>query len=722
VRKNIKWKLILNFFLSIILVFSISGFIVSGYLACYIMSMSKDEIAYDVRAAKLQLTSFIYVMNENGEFEEYDSVHTDENRIWVDFENIPKAMKDAIIAIEDKRFEKHHGVDWIRTMGAMTSLFKKGGSFGGSTLTQQTIKNLTEDNGVSLVRKVREIFRALNLEKKYSKDEILEVYSNIVNFGSGTRGVQAAAKIYFNKEIFECSIAECAAIAGITQNPAAYTPLVYPENNKKRRELVLSQMYEQGKITLDEYNNALEESKNMKFYNNKKNDEDEEEKEDLSFVRSWYVEAMLEDIKKDLQEQLGVGKNSAEEMIYKQGLKIYCAMDKRAQEIVESTIYDPKFAPKGENLELGYSMIDLNGRVLATLGSRKEKKGNLWFDRANMAKRQPGSSVKPLSVYTPAIDSGLFNYSSALSNEQIPDFFGAGKPGPFNYNKGNINGLRSLYHSIWESYNIPAAQVLKKLGIARSYKFLTEKLNFTSLCEEDSFSLAALAMGGFHKGVTVREITAGFQIFGNGGVFNKPYTYLYVLDREGRVLLDNREQKGTRAISSQTATIMNKLLRGVITNGTWRMKKTGNIENWNFIGKSGTTSGDKDYWFVGLSPYACAGIWCGFDNPKAISEEDMTGTKIIWRAIMEKYLKDKENKDFNYDKEVQEYHFCTLTGKLATTGCPNAQKGYYKKDALPEYCEKHAGVHMDSLNEEKNSQENNNNTSEEDLNEEEDIE
>ena len=255
----------LKAFFTVIMVLIITGAVAGISIFAYVMTLTDNRIGYNVKDARLNLTSFVYVNDENGVPQEYENFHSSENRVWVNFNEIPQCMKDAMVAIEDKRFYKHKGVDWVRTTTAVISLATGGKTYGGSTLTQQLIKNLTEDNEASLTRKIREIFRALNFEKEYSKDEILEAYLNVVNFGSGCNGVQAAANLYFGKDIRNCSIAQCAAIAGITQNPSAYTPLVYPENNKIRRNIVIKAMYDQDMISKDDYKKALDESENMVF-------------------------------------------------------------------------------------------------------------------------------------------------------------------------------------------------------------------------------------------------------------------------------------------------------------------------------------------------------------------------------------------------------------------------------------------------------------------------
>ena len=679
---KIFWRLLLSW--SIISIFT--GIIVLASLIIYKSTILGDDIALNIKNYKMSLTSFIYVNDEKGNPQEYQKVHNLENRIWVDFKDIPLNMKNAIIAIEDKRFYEHHGIDIIRTLGATLNVLKGSKSYGGSTLTQQLIKNITEDSQVSLTRKIREILRATELEKKYSKDEILELYLNIVNFGGGCKGVQTAAQLYFEKDIQNCSLAQCACIAAITQNPTAHNPLYHPQNNKERRETVLSEMLAQNKISNDEYNEAIKESQNMNFSEKAKKEKDSSSKN----VRNWYVEALVRDIVADLCEKYHIGKSVAENMIYTQGFKIYSAMDLKAQEFAENAIKDNNIMPKDPNMEIGYIMMDYNGRILASLGSRKVKTGNLLYDRANIAKRQPGSTIKPISAYAPIVDLGVYNYSSLIPDEPLQVNTGNGtKNWPVNWYK-SYKGKVTLQWAIEKSANAPVAQVVKLLTPLKSYEFLTQKLGITSLDSSDATSLAALATGGTHVGITPREMTAAFQIFGSGGKYTKPFTYFYVTDQNGKVILDNRKQKSIEAVSPTTATIMNRLLRNVII-GPEGTGRAANIPNWNIIGKTGTTSNGLDHWFIGGSPYCIAGIWTGYDNPKRI--KDNAAAIRIWKYIMTKYLDGKPVIDYSYDPNIVMEKYCKSTGLLANSGCTNTAIGYYSPSNIPGHCTSHYGSH-----------------------------
>lgn len=692
-------KILMRFLFSLSIIGFLSIVLILFSLNAYRSSLIENDIALNINGSKVSLTSFVYANDENGVPQEYQRLYSTENRVWIEFAEIPQYMKDAIVAIEDKRFYDHGGVDFTRTFGAIINFAKGTQSYGGSTLTQQLIKNITEDNEVSLTRKIREIFRALELEKRYSKDEILESYLNIVNFGAGSRGVEAASNIYFQKSIKECSLAECATIAAITQNPTSYNPLYHPENNKLRRDMVLKEMLNQGKISQEEFNKAMEESNSMVFADYSKKTSEEI---NSAHNNNWYVETLLKDVVADLCEKYNIGKSLAEDMIYSQGLKIYCAVDNKAQTIVENTLKDSSIMPADPNLEMGYMMIDFNGRILATVGSRKEKTGNLLYDRVNNARRQPGSTIKPIAAYTPAIEEGIYNYSSLIPDAplQVPSGNGGYKSWPNNWYKG-YKGQVTLQWAIEKSANAPVAQIINMLTPFKSYEFLTQKLGFTSLDATDATSLAALATGGTHYGVTPREMTGAFQIFGNGGKFFKPYSYFYVTDRNDKVLLDHREDIPIQAVSSKTASIMNRLLRNVIT-GAEGTGKAANIPGWNVVGKTGTTNDDFDSWFIGLTPYAVAGIWTGYDNPKRIKE---TAAAIrIWKHIMTEYLKDKENKDYEYDPDVVPAVYCKNSGKLAAIGCSNTATGYYDAANMPESCTGHASFRNEEKESKRNSE------------------
>ena len=669
----------------------ISLVIVAISMFVYLYSLRNETMNYDLHNLELNYTSFIYVNGPNDDSSnpvQYMSLYSNENRIWVDYDQIPQAMKDAVVSIEDKRFWEHKGVDWKRTFGAVANLFNifssDNSNYGGSTITQQLIKNITGENDVSLTRKAKEIFRALNLEKKYSKTEILTAYLNVVNFGSGCNGVQAAANLYFGKNIQDCDIAECAAIAGITQNPSAYSPLAHSEKNKVRQQTVLEEMHDQGYITDAEYKAAKAESENMQFAG-----DHVENAEDKVPVWNWYVDSLFEDVKEGLMEAYDCSSEKAVDMIYNGGLKIYSAVDTDLQTIAENAFTDGTTFPENyPDLQAGYVAMDYSGRVLATVGARGEKTGNRLLSLAMDSKRQPGSTIKPISVYGPAIQTGKYTFSSLVDDDPLPNWFSDGSPGPKNWGPGNTSGkywgLVPIEFALERSLNAAAAQTDAAITPNVSFNFLKNKLNFTSLVDADN-DRAPMSIGGLTEGVTVKEMTAAYQMFANGGKYYKPYTFYYVEDHDGNVIIDNRDETPVQALSSSVASIMHRLLNCVITgsNGTGRSAA---ISGWEVYGKTGTTNDNKDSWFIGGTPYAVAGIWTGCLTPTTLSTTEQGYAKSIWKTIMTQYLEDKPEKSFTYDPDVISELYYTDTGLLAVPGDKaGTATGWYDKDNLPKF-------------------------------------
>ncbi len=673
------------------MIFLITTVVIGISIIFYLFGIANEPLNINLNKMKLSLTSFVYVLKEDCDvsdaadtdnYEKYQELYSGENRVWVKYQDIPKYMIDAQVAIEDKRFWEHNGVDWYRTGGAIFSLATGGSQYGGSTITQQLIKNITNDNDVSITRKLREIFRAMKMEDEYTKDDIIEAYLNIVNYGAGCRGVQSAADIYFNKNIADCSIAECAAIAGITQNPVALNPLDYPENNKTRREYILYEMYDQKMITKQEYNEAMKESENMKFIGYVIEEDDDDEND-----WNWYMDRVFRDVVKDLQPELNIGADYAEDMIYNEGLNIYCAMDKNAQEIAEKKIREWK-TPKDEKLEVGYEMMDFEGRILATVGSRFEKEGRLVWDNVTNSVLQPGSTIKPIASYAIALENKQINFSSLVSDRAVSDWGlvdGQVISGPNNW-YGSYYGDIPVTRALNISSNGAAVSVVKMVGLEESYKFLTEKLNFQHLDpDHDNENLAGLSIGGFYGGTTVEEMTASYQIFVNGGYYYQPYTYFMVTDNEGNVIIDNTDiGKPDQVISTETSTIMNRLLHEVVNAGGETIGYRAKIDGWDIIGKTGTTDNSCDNWFVGASPYALAGIWAGHDTSSPIATEEVAKNHYLWRDIMKEWLKGKAVKNYDLGGDVVQHNYIIDDGGLTDLTIEGTTAvGYYTTDNMP---------------------------------------
>ena len=693
---------------TILCVLFISGVLVFLSVAAFLLSF-RDIEAPNLSAMSLNYSSFVYVDDEAGNATEYMTIHADENRVWASLSDIPAYMKTAQVCIEDHRFCEHSGVDWRTTLNAVLKLFS-GGSGGGSTMTQQLIKNITEDKDYSILRKVREIFTALNLEKKYSKQQILEAYLNVVNYGGQNEGVEAAAQAYFGKSIGECTLAECALIAGITQNPSQYNPLVFPEESKTRAQTVLDRMWElsdgidngdnqelvissemEGQlapITEEEYNQATAELAAMTFDGNQSQEtESVEEQQDVNDW-NWYIDTMFEDIVADLMDTYGYSYDIAVDMIYNSGLEIHSAMDPQIQTDLENMFVSGENMPADPDIQAGLFVMDpYTGRVIAVVGSRDEREGVRLYNNATDATRQPGSSFKALSVYSLGIETGEITYGSVLNDIPVPGYFGEGstQEGPQNVSR-QYTGAMNVDEAIEVSQNAPAAWLAQTLTPESCYEWLTQKLHFTTLTEEDSHSLSAMALGGMSYGVTVREMTAAFCVFANGGYYYEPYTYTYVKDHDGNVILDNRDNTGEQVMSTENATVMNKLLHRPVEgyNGT-----AANIMydiGVDMFAKTGTTDNAYDLTFMGGTNFCVAGIWNGYEYSAELY--DSNTCQVTWRAVIE-YLAnnyDWSGKEWVLSDNVSQYAFCRSSGKLAGTNCYDTAYGWYDNNNLPGRC------------------------------------
>lgn len=666
---------------TVLMVMVCAGVIVGISLTVYIIGIANEPTGINLKAKSVNQTSFIYVKSGKGNnFKKYQSLYDSENRVWVDFKIIPKNMKNAVIAIEDKRFEEHNGVDWTRTFGAVLNLASGKSSYGGSTLTQQLIKNISDDNEVSLNRKIREIVRALKLETEYTKDEILEAYLNVVNFGNNCQGVQAAANLYFGKNIDDCSLAQCAAIAGITQNPSKYNPLIYPEENKKRRDVVLYEMLKQKKITRSEYNKAIEESDKLKFVGFKKSNKTTVTKK----VQNWYMDELQNDLTRDLAVFYNISEKAASDKLFTEGLKVYSAMDTSMQSYIESAA---KNLDSDEGLQCAATIVDLNGAIIATTGSSQEKTSNLVFDRATDSVLQPGSSIKPVVAYPYAIERHKICFSSIIKDEKIAKYKigsdGNWIAGPENwYGYENHNML--VPDAIEWSSNCTAAQLIDLISPEAAYNQVVTLQGFEHLDESDKRNAGGLSIGGLAGGVTVREMAAAYTYIGNGGKYYKPYTYLYVTDSEDNIIIDNRDAVPKEAYSPETAYIMNRLLHYNMTYCAHTNASNASVDGWDIVGKTGTTDDDKDSWYCGVSPYAAMAVWTGFDTPKTV-QNTSTATS-LFSKVMGHYLENKKEKSYSMPGSIIEANYDPSTGAVYNTDSASEGQylGYYTEDNMPD--------------------------------------
>ena len=673
-----------------------TGCIVATALGVYVMKFVDPDDSVDLSRLPLNFTTILYVNDpESGEPTEWQRLYGLENRIWIDFDQMPDHLQQAFIAVEDERFPTHHGVDWKRTAAATVNYILPGvlgsGSFGGSTITQQLIKNITGDDEVRIERKVQEIFRALNLEKKYSKEQILEAYLNTIHLGNNTNGVQAAANLYFNKDAKDLTAAESAAIAAITKYPTYYNPFLHPDNNKERQEYVLRKMHDLGYLTDQEYQDSLKEE--LKF-------SEEQAKKQATFeVNNWFIDQVIEDVINDLVEQKGYQYSYAESQIYRGGYRIYTTMDVDIQNYLEQVYLDEgEIFPtqKGEvQPQSAMIIMDYSGNIVGIVGGRGEKTQNRVLNRATMSKRQPGSTMKPMGVYGPAIEYNLINWSTILPDEPL-DMTEGGRTykWPVNY-YGFYRGNMTVDEALQRSTNTVAVRVGMMVGPTNSFEFLVSKLGITSVVREKEingqmFSDAAIApmsLGAVTEGITLREMAGAYQVYGNGGLYNKPRTYTKVLDSEGNVVLENKSTP-LRAVSEETACVMNKLLQRVVK-GPYGSGAQSRFGNWELAGKTGTTSDNKDHWYVGLTPHYVGVVWWGYDIPEELIYYNIHPPMRAWRTVMSGIHESLPEKAFPVSGNVVQKTYCTQSGLLASPFCTSTGTGWYKQGGLPSYCSEH---------------------------------
>ena len=621
---------------TLLLIFITTGLLFTCIFAYYVKTNLSDDLDVSLDDMTLNLASTIYYTDENGNNTPLASLHGNENRIWVDYENIPKYMSQAAVAIEDKRFYEHHGVDWYRTAAAFGNMFlSMKNDFGGSTITQQLIKNLTKDDDITVERKILEIFRALKLEKMYTKDQILEWYLNVSFFGENCNGVGTAAKTYFDKDVWDLDLAQCACIVGITNFPYKYDPYISRKNNKERQELILKEMYDQGYITYDEYTQAVNEQLVFKRGENEQYQEP---------INSYYVDAVIEDVVSDLMDEKGISKETAENLLYNGGLQIYSCLDVKAQGIIDNIYKDPANfptvkSPSGQSLQSAVVLLDpYTGEVKALCGGIGQKTGNLIFNRAVDALRPPGSAIKPIAVYGPAIDQGLISPSTLVDDN--PDLHLNGTSWyPRNAGGGNA-GVITIQQALTNSINTVSAQILDKLTPSVSYDYLKERLGVVSLVDADR-DYAPLALGQLTNGITVREMAQAYDAFANDGVFTYARTYTQITDSNGKLVLDN-PAKTDVAFKANTAWTITYMLNIAATYGTGSESYFGTMPH---AGKTGSSSDYCDRWFVGFTPYYVAAVWTGYDTP---SRMYVTGNPSAqtWKKIMQPLHEGLEYKAF----------------------------------------------------------------------------
>ena len=710
---------------TVMLIMTVCGFIFAGILGDYLESDILPDAAVVLDDYSMDEPSFVYAVNESGEIIQLQKLYASTDWKKANYEEIPKALIHSAIAIEDKRFYEHQGVDWITTIKAFANMFFGSETVGGSSITQQLIKNKTGKDSVTVQRKVQEFFSATILERNNDKDVIIEEYLNSIYMGQGCRGVRSAAAAYFGKELQTLTIAECASLISITNNPSLFDPysddvFMYEGEerdgmgrNRYRQELVLGELLSQGYITQEEYDEAMAQELVLKngiseedqwvkceacIYEGTRKTYDKEGvlacpkcgtapeiEEDVSQeVYSYFVDAVLKDVAKDMALRDGVTEWNQSiwenylDKINRGGYHIYTTMDPKVQEQVDLIYKDLEKIPKtvsAQQLQSAIVIVDnRTGDIVALSGGVGDEKVHFGFSRATQSELQSGSSIKPLTIYAPAFELAQSEdeemkkkaISPATVIKDLPLNYDDG-PWPNNDNY-TYKKSRTILWGVINSVNTIAANTLDRITPEYGFEFAQEKFGISTLVEQD-LQFASLALGAQHYGVTVRDMSCAFATFVNDGTYRKGRTYTKVYDRDGNVVIDNEQVVKEDVLSEKTVNYMNYCLNEAVNQGTGYEAK---IKGISVAGKTGSTSSFRDRWFCGFTGYYTAAVWCGYDIPERITmAQGYSGNPAaqLWKAVLAPLHEGKEDIRLYDTRVMKTISVCKDSGKIATDAC-----------------------------------------------------
>ena len=608
------------------IVSAVSIFIITASLSVFIVfSVVSQKYSYDdelFNFAKENVATVYYAKDEFGVSRQIWSDRTFGGEEWVSLTEIPEVLKMGFIAAEDRKFYKHSGVDVKRTAYALLNqaLHLKS-SFGASTITQQVVKNIIGDNERSFKRKALEICRAIRLENNHSKDEILELYLNIVPMSCGIYGVSTASRLYFGKEPMDLTVAECATLIGVTNAPGLYDPITHPEASREKRDRVLFAMAECGVISKEDYRTAK--SEELKITGVPKSEYN---------ISSWFVETARADIISDLSKKYGINKGASKIML--QGAEVTLTVDTRVQELLEDFFENADNLPEAclHGLNFSFAVTDnSNGDLIAIIGGAGKKEGNYLLNFAT-ASITPASTLKPIALYAPLLDMG-FRPNSVF--EDMPLYYKETNGMITAYPKNSPDGYDgdiTLSDAIAYSKNTVAVSIYNILGKETIYTKLKEEYGFDTLVENDK-NPSPLALGQLTKGVSLRKMTEAYGAFSNLGKIRNSRSYISVFSANGDLLI-SKEKEEKSVMKSETSRLMTEMLRNVVDIGTARGVTLKEIVD--TAGKTGTSGGDRDRLFIGFTPYYTAGIWCGYTGSSSSVGNNYPSHIQIWDKLMKK--------------------------------------------------------------------------------------
>ncbi len=716
------FMVIVTTLLSLFLVMVITGTIVATSLTVYVLNFMEDSTNITLQELESGSDTYFYgnKTDENGKTDlvVLQSIKTDVQRIPVSIDRIPQHVRDAFVYTEDERFYTHDGVDYKRTFAAFVNMFIHiyDTEQGGSTITQQLIKNLTGDDEVSPQRKIREIFSAMQLEKSYSKDEILEEYLNYIGFGGPINGIQLASTRYFGKNVEDLTVPEAAVLAAIPQSPNYYGPFVetYDEetgklivdgrsNNVSRQRYVLYKMYENGAITYDEYQQYLNTRilyTDSEEYKRLHPEVDIDEMESAQQIYTWEVDAMMYEAAAYLMSQYNIDQQEAIRRINKGGYRIYSTLDDQMQAFMEERFSDinniipASYVEKWEDVDgdgnieqylphIGFIALNYDGSVKSLIGTWGEKNSSLSASYAVTEPRQIGSTMKPISTYGLALETDTIHWGTQLKDDAIKEI--DGKPWPTNYSESSVTNLShqtyNIYYFLQQSFNTAPAQLCETLTPHEVYKFCKERMGMKLDPDDEDFS--PLTVGALTYGITLENLVNAYIPYGNSGIYNEAHIVSRIEDSNHKIIYQN-DGNAREAVSPQTAWVMNRLLKNVVDNGTGTGAK---LSNKVLCGKTGTTDNWYDLTFVGLTTDFVSGVTIGYElYDEKLKLPSSIHSANIWKAAVGDYIEANYADtayDFEPNSEVISAPMCTATGMIAGDYCPKGVVGYWKSSNAP---------------------------------------
>ena len=636
------------------------------------------------------------VINKNSEVIDTDGkaiakIGSEKVKYPIDTSKIPENLKNAYISIEDQRFYKHHGIDLKRTTSAIFSYIIHFGSssFGGSTITQQLVKNMTGDDSTSISRKISEWVKAFSLETAMSKDEIMGTYLNIIYVGPNIYGVQAGSKYYFDKDVTDLSLAECAFLAGINNSPNSYNP--YGEKDKsekieKRTKTVLSKMLELKHISQTDYDSAISQVESgLKFTqgNTEANGDG---------IYSYHTDALISELINTLSKNKHISKSFATNYMNMAGLKIYSTQNSDIQTQMEKEFQKGKYILKSSNnvnatSQAAMVIIDhKTGNVVGCVGGLGEKNEARSLNRATQTARQTGSAIKPVAILGPALQEKIITPVTVYDDS--PTSFDIGKSEPYSpIDYDPYLGEITVRRAVESSQNIPFVKMMEQLTPKKSIKYM-KKLGITTLTDKDNN--LPLALGGLEKGMTPLETAAAYATIANNGEYISPIFYTKVENAKGKTIVKSSQTK-RRVFSEETSYVLKQLLTQPVkgTNGTATYCS---ISGMDVAAKTGTTNDNYDRWLCGFTPYYSAATWYGFDLNESINFNGKNPAGLLWAHVMNNIHSKLDNAKFEEPKRgVTSATVCTDSHKLANSGCPERYTEYFVQGTLPDMCTLHSG-------------------------------